>query len=61
MTQGQCRECKAQYESERELRDHMSIADRKFGSAQIKAERRDSRANGFVAQAPKGQASSFEE
>jgi hypothetical protein len=30
MLPGTCRECNAQYNSERELRDHMGTAHRKF-------------------------------
>ena len=34
MPQITCSECNAQYSSERELRDHLAMAHRKFGPAQ---------------------------
>jgi hypothetical protein len=34
MAQTTCSECNAQYNSERELRDHLATAHRKFGTAQ---------------------------
>jgi hypothetical protein len=34
MRETRCGECNAQYSSERELRDHMAMAHRKFGTAQ---------------------------
>jgi hypothetical protein len=34
MRETTCGECNAQYSSERELRDHLAMAHRKFGTAQ---------------------------
>jgi hypothetical protein len=44
MAQTTCSECKAQYKSERELRDHLATAHRKFGSAQNSFTPRNKRA-----------------
>ncbi len=37
MLQGTCSQCNAQYNSERELRDHMGRAHRQFSSEPVEA------------------------
>jgi hypothetical protein len=44
MRQTTCRECNAQYGSERELRDHLAAAHRKFDTAQSSSALRDEKA-----------------
>jgi hypothetical protein len=44
MPQTTCRECNAQYNSERELRDQLATAHRKFGTAQSSFAPRDKKA-----------------
>jgi hypothetical protein len=44
MAQTTCRECNAQYNSERELRDHRARAHRRFGSAAGKSSPHDKKA-----------------
>jgi hypothetical protein len=41
MLQGTCSQCNAQYNSERELRDHMGRAHRQFSSEPVEAAAHD--------------------
>jgi hypothetical protein len=51
MAQTTCSECNAQYNSERELRDHLATAHRKFGTAQSSSTPRDKIAGALAAPA----------
>ena len=49
MAQTTCSECNAQYSSERELRDHLATAHRKFGTAQSSFAPRDKKEGALAA------------
>jgi hypothetical protein len=49
MAQTTCSQCDAQYNSERELRDHLGTAHRKFGSEQSSFEPRDTQSEVLAA------------
>jgi hypothetical protein len=49
MTQTSCSQCDAYYNSERELRDHLETAHRKFGSEQSGSELGDKQLEALAA------------
>jgi hypothetical protein len=50
MAQATCSQCDAQYNSDRELRDHMGVAHRKFGSEQCCSEPSETQSNSSAMQ-----------
>lgn len=60
MAQTVCNQCDAQYNSERDLRNHMRTAHRKFGAEQRGPDSGDARTHSFVMQDQKEHESQLE-